>query len=243
MLCAQCAHLCCLDRASAQTYGEARVATAIPHATAKPKFQLILFWKDSSPATQAMAEQLKSAVSSRSDRLELTSVNVSDPANKSIVDRYHVGRAPMPIAVCVAPNGVVTGALRQISDKSVEHVMVTPAMADVAKALQEQKIVLTHIQSSPDSPIPACASEMLADPLYSERIVVINVVSKDPREQRFFTDMKLDPNGVAGSSLVVFAPPGVLVGQFPANASKEQIATALHAAGKCCTDPNCKHNQ
>jgi hypothetical protein len=42
---------------------------------------------------------------------------------------------------------------------------------------------------------------------------------------------------------VVLAPPGVLVGKFPASATSDQIGAALHAAGKCCNDPNCKHNQ
>jgi hypothetical protein len=33
-----------------------------------------------------------------------------------------------------------------------------------------------------------------------------------------------------------------MVGKFPATATKAQLASELHAAGKCCDDPNCKHN-
>ena len=43
--------------------------------------------------------------------------------------------------------------------------------------------------------------------------------------------------------IVVLAPPGVLVGKYQGTVSTEQIATDLHAAGKCCNDPNCKHNK
>ena len=39
------------------------------------------------------------------------------------------------------------------------------------------------------------------------------------------------------------APPGVLVGKFTANVTMNEITTKLHAAGKCCDDPNCKHNK
>ena len=42
--------------------------------------------------------------------------------------------------------------------------------------------------------------------------------------------------------VIFMAPPGALVGRFAASASKEDLARALHAAGKCCSDPNCKHN-
>jgi hypothetical protein len=35
----------------------------------------------------------------------------------------------------------------------------------------------------------------------------------------------------------------VLVGKFGPAVTKDEIAAALHAAGKCCNDPNCKHNK
>jgi hypothetical protein len=38
------------------------------------------------------------------------------------------------------------------------------------------------------------------------------------------------------------APPGVMVGMFPATASLGELAAALAAASKCCEDPNCKHH-
>ena len=55
--------------------------------------------------------------------------------------------------------------------------------------------------------------------------------------------MEIDPAAFSGSTVVVLAPPGVLVGKFPATATAAEIAAKLHAAGKCCDDPNCKHNQ
>jgi hypothetical protein len=55
--------------------------------------------------------------------------------------------------------------------------------------------------------------------------------------------MQFNAPSVQESSVVVMAPPGVLVGKFPASATMSDIATKLHAAGKCCNDPNCKHNK
>jgi hypothetical protein len=64
----------------------------------------------------------------------------------------------------------------------------------------------------------------------------------DPAEARFYQQMKLSPNQVNGPYAVLIAPPGVLIGHFDTKASAEQIAAAIHKAGKCCEDENCKHN-
>ena len=84
----------------------------------------------------------------RSDRAEWTSVNVTDPANRELVDRYQVGRAPMPLVLCVAPNGAVTGAMAgRVTDKQVDTALVTPTMTRCMKSLQAGKIVVVHVQS------------------------------------------------------------------------------------------------
>jgi hypothetical protein len=221
-----------------------RVATASPAVESKPKFRFILFWKENNPATQSMVTVLKSAVEKRSDRSEWTSVNVSDPNQRAIVERYQVSRAPMPLVICVAPNSAIIGAVpRQLTDEAIERLIVTPAMADVTKALQDKKIVLVHVKKSEQSPVPFGVVELMADMAFKERTTLVGVGLADPAESRFVTDMEIKPTDVDGSMLVVFGPPGVFVGKFPANVTKDQIAAALHAAGKCCDDPNCKHNQ
>lgn len=221
-----------------------RIATANPVVQQAPKFNFILFWKDNNAPTQAFAEGLKSAVAKRAQRAEWSSVNVNDPANQAVVDRYQVSRAPMPLVLCIAPNGAITGSInRQFSDEAVERLLVTPAMADVTKALQDKKIVVIHIKQESQSPLPFGAVELLADPAFKDRTTIVSVVFGDPQESRFMTDMQVKLADVNGSMLVIFAPPGAVVGKFPATVTEDQIAAALHAAGKCCNDPNCKHNQ
>ena len=43
-------------------------------------------------------------------------------------------------------------------------------------------------------------------------------------------------------SAALLAPPGVLIGKYNSAATKNEVMAALHKAGKCCDDPNCKHN-
>lgn len=221
-----------------------RIATATPAVDKAGKFTFILFWKENSPTTQSFTEALKSAVVARSARAEIKSVNISDPANHALVEKYHVERAPVPMALCVAANGAVTGAVtRQVTDEAIEHALVTPAMTEATKGLQDKKIVVIHVKQDARQQLPAGATEFVADPAFNARTVIVDVPLDDATESRFVTEMEIKPSDITDSLVVVLAPPGVLVGKFPAATTGSQIAAALHAAGKCCNDPNCKHNQ
>jgi hypothetical protein len=209
-----------------------------------PKFKFILFWKENDRTTQQLQDVLRQAVAKRAARADWTAVNVHDAANRDLVERYQVSRVPMPTVLCVAPNGAITGVfMRQLSDHGVERALVTPAMAEVTKALQDKKIVVLHIKPSADSPLPSGGADFVADPDFEARTIVVDLECSNQAETRFLTDMKIKAADIHDTLLVVMAPPGVLVGKFAAHATKQQIVTQLHAAGKCCDDPHCKHNQ
>jgi hypothetical protein len=236
-----CAAVC---PCAAQGQADVRVATATPVVKPAPKFTFILFWKEDNAATQAMTAALKESVAQRSQRAEWTAVNVNDAAQRPLVDRYHVERAPMPMVLCVAPNGAITGGYsKQINDAAVEKSLVTPGMTEATKALQDKRIVVIHVKRDPRMPLPAGAAGFIADPSFKDRSTVVNVGLDDSAEARFVKEMDFKPEEISDSMVVVLAPPGVLVGRYPGTVTTDQIATDLHAAGKCCNDPNCKHNK
>jgi hypothetical protein len=227
--------------------------TAVQYSTAPPgsivarqvpRFTFILFWRQQDASTQQFGQTLQAAAAKRPERASWTSVDIKDPAHRAMVDHYGVSRAPMPLGICVADNGAVTGVFtRRPNDDAIERALVTGAMAEVTKALQEKKIVLVHLQATPQSVLPAGAAEFAADPAFQSRTAIVNVALSDPEESRFLADMELSPQVVTDSMLIVMAPPGVVVGKFNGTSTKAQIAAKLHAAGKCCDDPKCKHNQ
>jgi len=247
LLCAAACGVACLaERCSAQSAPHSLAfRPAVPDsAQAEPKFTFILFSKQNNANTQRVATELASALGQRSHRAEWTTVDVTDPANRAIVERYQVGRAPMPLVLCVAPNGTVTGAMvGRVTDKQIDAALVTPTMTRCMKSLQAGKTVVVHVKSDDMVPLPAGAEDFLADPAFQSRATTESFVINDPAEARFLRDMEIDPATFDGSTVVVLAPPGVLVGKFPANVTAAEIAAKLHAAGKCCDDPNCKHNQ
>jgi hypothetical protein len=213
-------------------------------AQQSPQFQFILFWKQQDASTQQFSETLRQAAAKRPERAQWSSINIKDPANQAVVNHYGVSRAPMPLAVCVADNGAVTGVFtRRPNDEALERALVTSSMAEVTKALQDKKIVILHIRPTPEAALPVGAANFAADPDFQARTTIVNLAVGDAAESRFLADLELRPEDVTDSMLVVMAPPGVLVGKFNAGATKAEIAARLHAAGKCCDDPNCKHNQ
>ncbi len=232
--------------------GAQRVAT-LPTATnssglqstkqAAP-FTYILFWKQNDANTQQFTETIRRGVDRKASQATWLSVDVKDPANEQVVTQYGVSRAPMPLAICVADNGAITAVFpRRPSDEMLDRAIVTPAMVTVTKALQDKKIVVVHVKPTADAPLPFGALEFTQDDAFRPRILVVDVVANDQNEARFLKDMDYTPSSVQASSVVVMAPPGVLVGKFASHVTMADIATKLHAAGKCCDDPNCKHNK
>ncbi len=222
-------------------------STSVPNAVIASveakKFTFILFWKEDNADTQKMAAALSAAVAQRSERAAWTDANLTDPAKRSLAERYGVSRAPMPLVLCLAPNGAITGAFtKQFTPDAVDQALVTPSMTAYMKALQDDKIVVVHVKPDSNAPLPRGAYEFVGDPVFQARTVVVSFTVDDPAERRFLRAMDIDPAAVRGSIVSVLAPPGVFVGKYSSTVSKDQIAAELHAAGQCCEDANCKHN-
>lgn len=206
------------------------------------KYTFLLFYKEDNQATRTMAQTLKSGVAKRADRSSMCFVSVADPAEQAVVKRFGVARAPLPFALAVAPNGAITGLFSQkLADANLEGAFVTPGMAHCMKSMQDKKLVLVCVHASARTATPVAVKEFQADPEFKDRVTVISVQAGDPEEAQFLKQMEIVPAKTKGSTIVFLAPPAVLVGKFDATATKAEMAAALHKAGQCCDDPNCKH--
>jgi hypothetical protein len=130
---------------------------------------------------------------------------------------------------------------QQVQPAGIAEAFVTPTMMAVMKSLQEGKIVLVTVQGSGPAVSPPALREFQSDPHFSGRLTNLTMQASDPQEALFMGQMELDPRAAA-THTAMLAPPGILIGKFAATATKTEIATALAQAGKCCDDPNCKHN-
>ena len=216
----------------------------LEQAASEGKYTFLVFYKTNDAATQTMTATLKEGLTNRADSAKAAYVQVGQPAEKALVDRFDVSRAPMPMTIAVAPNGAITGMFAQkLSAEGIENSFVTPTMTKCMKSLQAGKLVFVTVQGSAKAPAPASLKDFQADPHFKDRLVTFSLLAADPEEVKFLKQMQIDAAKTTGTTTVLLAPPGVLVGKFDAFTSKDDIAAALAKAGKCCEDPNCKHHQ
>lgn len=217
---------------------------ALEKAAADGKYTFLVFYKTNDAATQAVAATLKEGLGTRSEIAIGAYVQVGQPGDKALVDKFDVSRAPMPMTIAVAPNGAITGMFAQkLTAEGIENSFVTPTMMRCMKSLQEGKLVFVCVQGAAKAPAPASLKDFQADPHFKDRLVAYSMLAADSAEAKFRKQMQIDVAKAKGTTTVLLAPPGVLVGKFDEFVSKDEIAAALAKAGKCCEDPNCKHHQ
>ena len=215
---------------------------ALAQAAGQQKFALVLFYRTADRLTESVAKTLADSVAKRGDQATDIHVQITNPAEKQLVDTFKIGRAPMPLVVAIAPNGAITGIFQQkFEERFLDEALVTPGMAHCMKKMQEGKIVLLCVDSVRTPTVPAAVGDFKTDPQFKDRLVVVSLVSDDANETRFLKSLEIDPASFDGSTMVLMAPPGTVVGKYAASATKDKLAADLHAAGKCCDDPHCKH--
>lgn len=201
------------------------------------KFTFIVFYRADDDATRAMAQVVTETVTKHAGQAVQLFVQITNPAEQAIVKQFDVARAPMPMTLVTAPNGAITGVFpQQAAEAQLATAFVTPAMSHCMKAMQAGKLVFLCVQTTPQPTVPQAVNEFLADPQFKDRGNIVLVNAADPAEAQLLAELEL-----GGANTVFFAPPGVLVGKFGFASTKTEIAGALHKAGKCCEDPNCKH--
>ncbi len=206
------------------------------------RFTFVVFFKEDSVASREMLKAAKAGTASREKQTVVTTARVNDPSERELVERFGIGRAPMPVTVAVAPNGAITGVFaKTLTEEHIDAAIVTPTMMKCMKSLQNNKLVFVLVSASDKAQIPAGVKALQSDPLFRDRMTFASMRVDDPAETRFISQMKIDPRRVVGPYAVLIAPPGVLVGHFDSAASGAQIAAAIHKSGQCCDDPNCKH--
>ncbi|MCS6852742.1 MAG: hypothetical protein NZ700_16415 [Gemmataceae bacterium] len=230
---------CALAIAQPPVFGKGDAA--LRHAAADNKTTFLVFYREWDDAAQAMVRVVQGFTDKHPTKAITAAVNITEPGERVLVDRFQISRAPMPMVIAVHANGAVTGYfLRTCTEANLAPCLVTPTKAACMLALQQNRLVLlcTHQPGAPT--LPQAVRDFQADPHFAPRTQVVTVSLADPQEATFFTELQLS---TTTPTIVFMAPPGVLIGKYAVTASKDEMAKALAAAGKCCNDPNCKHNQ
>lgn len=219
-------------------------AAALEKAAKDNKYLFVFFWKDDTQQSRVMRGVFQAAMAKLSDVAATVEVQTADPAEKPIVDRYGVSRAPMPLVLAIAPNGAVTKGLPgRFDENQLRQALVSHGTAECMKGLQDRKLVLLCVQ--PASPqvrqvsLQKGVQEFTADREYgpSAKVVVLN--PSDTAETPFLKSLQVDPQTTVPVT-VLMAPPGALMGTFSGEVTKEQLVAKLKSAQSgCCPGGKC----
>ena len=232
-----------LASAADDAAGSISAQQVLETSAAENKYTFIVFYKQDDAATRAIVKTIEKGLIGYEDESSLAYAQVTDPADQAIVMKYGMARAPLPMVLAIAPNGAVTGVFdRKLTADLVSEAFVTPTMAHCMKSMQESKVVLVCLHRSAKPSIPAGVRDLENDPLFADRVAIVPLRLNEPGEESFLEQMQVEP-AKTQDLVVMMAPPGVLVGKFSTSTTKDEMAGALHKAGKCCDDPNCKHGK
>jgi len=218
-----------------------RSAAALKTAAKHNKYLFIFFFDKEDQQTSAMKAVLQKAMAKMTDRADSLAINVMDPAEKPIVDKFRARGAPMPLVLAIAPTGAATKAFpKKFDEAQLQQAFVSPCTAKCMRAIQDRHSILLCVQNDKtqfNKEAMEGAKAFKADPKYAKGTEIIMLNPADKAEQRFLKDLQVDPKTTRAVTVLVM-PPGAPVARFTGAVTKDEITDAVTAAQSSC-GPGC----
>jgi len=218
-----------------------RATVALKAAAKHNKYLFIFFFDKEDQQTSTMKAVLQKAVAKMTDRADSLAINVMDPAEKPIVDKFRARGAPMPLVLAIAPTGAATKAFPKKFDAAqLQQAFVSPCTAKCMRAIQDRHSILLCVQNDKtqfNKEAMEGAKAFKADPKYAKGTEIIMLNPADKAEQRFLKDLQVDPKTTRAVTVLVM-PPGAPVARFTGAVTKDEITDAVTAAQSSC-GPGC----
>jgi len=215
---------------------------AVENAAQAKKYLFALFWKEENDQTAAMRKVLGAVMETAAERADSVEVNVTDPGERSIVEKFDLDRAPMPLILAVAPNGAITGGFpTQVNKEKLLDAFASQSMEKCMKQLQGNKLVFLCVQNgktkSNDEALKG-VREFKADARFAQATEIVMLDPTDTAEAGFLKDLQIDPR--TETAVTVFlAPPGASIAMYEGATSKDELVATLQKASSACGPGGC----
>jgi competence protein ComGC len=195
---------------------------------------------DAGNANTQQALDIANQAHTKYQKSEVIQMNRSDEANQALVAKYGVSKAPLPLILVIASNGVVTGGFPsyQATADLLVNVIPSPVKADVMKALSDGKSVFLVVSSKnmkeKDEVMNTCQQACI-EMQNNTKLIALDL--NDQKEKAFIAEMKIDPSITSPQTFVINSK-GQITGTFNNDVNTtELVATAkkLPAAKGCGT--------
>jgi hypothetical protein len=215
---------------------------AIAGAAGANKYLFLFFWKEDDGPTAAMKAVFQKAMKTAVDRAQWAVVRITDPAEKAIVDKFDLQRAPMPLVLALAPNGAVMGGFpAKFAERDLLEAFGSPCSEKCMRALQENKLVLLCVQNGATKSNEEAmrgVRDFKDDPRFGQATELMMLDPADTAESPFLADLKISP-GEREAVTAFLVPPGSVVAEFKGATNKEELIAALQKANTGCGPGGC----
>jgi len=213
-------------------------------AAGADKYAFLFFFKTDDKQTQAMRTLFDTTLKELSDRADAAVVDMSNPAEHEIVEKYGLDRAPMPLVLAVAPSGAITGGFpTSFTEQDLKDAFATEREAECLKDLQAGKLLFLCLQNDKTASNKEAmqgVQDFQADPQFAGRVSVVKLDPTDSLEKPFLQRLQL-PNEIKTAMTVFLVPPGAAIAQIEGETSKDMLTAALkQATSSCCPGGSCQ---
>jgi hypothetical protein len=226
--------------ASDSLKGSGKGMAAMKQAADAGKYLFMFASKTEDDQTTAMRKVFDKAMEKVADRAQSIAINISDASEKAIVDKFDLSRAPMPLALAIAPNGAITGGFpTKFEEQQLVDAFGTPGTETVMKSLQDGKLVFVCVQNDKTKSNDAAmqgVKDFKADERFAGATEIVTVNPTDKKEAKFLTDLQV-PADTAEAVTVFVVPPGRAIGKFEGATEKEALVELVTKASSGCCGP------
>ena len=217
-------------------------SAAVERAAKAQKYLFILFYKSEDEQTRTIRQGLDALMEKVGDRADSIVIATVDPTEKEIVAKFNLSRAPMPLVLALAPNGVVTGAVHgEFSEERLLAAFAGPGKQACLKALQQRKLVFLCVQNESTKSNAAAMQgvrDFKADARFAKFTEIVMLDPADAAEAKFIGELRIDPK-TAEAITVFLAPPGMAIAQFRGPTNKDGLLATLQKASSGCGTGGC----
>ncbi len=211
--------------------------TALKQAAEAGKYLFAFFSKANDDQTLAMRKVFESAMEKTAGRAQSVAVDIAEESEKAMVDKFDLGRAPMPLVLAIAPNGAITGGFpTKFEEQQLLAAFATPATEKVMKLLQESKLVFVCVQNEKTKSNDAAMQgirDFKGDARFAAATEIVTLDPSDTKEIGFLADLKVSPD-TSEAATVFVVPPGKAIGKFEGATSKDALVELITNAGTSC---------
>lgn len=210
--------------------------------TKENPYLFFFFYKEKNARTGQQEKIFDETLHALNVPIQSFKINISDPNQKTLVAKYGVERAPMPMALVVSPEGAITGGFPYIfTQEQLNSAIIAPNVSKVLGGLQNRKLVFLCMQNDNTKSNELAlrgVRDLERDPRFLNAIEIVMMDPSDERDQNFLKqfDVNLDS---AEAQTVLLAPPGDKINTYSGATHKEQFVTDLQKAVSGCCPGGC----